>query len=198
MKELSPEAKAFLQRLKEETDTAHTLLEDNELSKRIVSADVTVAEYATYLSRMLPLHQAIEEQLFPQLKNIFQDIDERKKADLIRKDLEQLPPTSVRSKAFTADLSFTNSLPGALGMMYVMEGSALGGKVILKQLQKTLPEEVFKNATHYFSVYGDQIGKMWMRFLNNFSDAVIANKMEDEVINGAKNSFEQIRLWFDN
>ncbi|HTN44724.1 MAG TPA: biliverdin-producing heme oxygenase [Flavipsychrobacter sp.] len=197
MYDLKPEAKHFLQRLKEETSEAHASLEENELSKRIVSSDLSSEEYAAYLSKMLPLHQALEERVFPQLETVFPDLEARKKTHLIQADLKKLNTTATGNVSFSEDMSFTTTLAGALGMMYVIEGSALGGKVILKQLHKSLPEEIYDGASNYFSVYGDKIGGMWMRFLQTFSDEVASKGLENDVIEGAKQSFSLVKNWFD-
>jgi heme oxygenase len=52
------------------------------------------------------------------------------------------------------------SLPQALGSLYVVEGSALGGRVIYKQL-KQIPAIADQCSFHYHGVPAEQLSKRW-------------------------------------
>jgi len=80
--------------------------------------------------------------------------------------------------------------------MYVLEGSSLGGRVILKNLSKIFSEKETPFITNYFSGYKEQTGPMWMRFLSDFSEHVVNRNIETKVIDGAQQSFKVIHNWF--
>jgi heme oxygenase len=70
----------------------------------------------------------------------------------------------------------------ALGAMYVIEGSTLGGNVIAKQLSKT---EGFDDVTfNFFGCYRENTGFMWKNF--KVLDNEVSEKNYDEVLSGAK------------
>jgi heme oxygenase len=195
MRELNESQKTFLQRLKTETGEAHQQLEQTKLSENIMSEALSKEGYAAYLQKMLPLHEVLEENIFPRLAAVFPDINERKKTASLHNDLGNLPKPVV-SNTFNQDLSFTEDIAGALGFMYVLEGSSLGGRIILKNLNKVFPGDEAVSITKYFAGYGEKTGSMWMKFLSDFSGHVVISKMEDKVIDGAQQSFKVIHNWF--
>lgn len=54
-------------------------------------------------------------------------------------------------------------LPAAFGSLYVIEGSALGGQVIMPRLQRDLGLAPGRG-TSYFHGYGERTGGMWREF----------------------------------
>ena len=109
---------------------------------------------------------------------------------LLQQDLQELEsfPT-VRDEIFTEN--FTN-LPAAWGAMYVMEGSTLGGQLILKHLKKKLGED-FNSV--YFSAYGTHTGTYWKRFMEHLAEVASSNQWEDAIIQGAVKTFSLLDMW---
>lgn len=76
----------------------------------------------------------------------------------------------------------------AMGSLYVMEGSTLGGRVILKRLDALgLPPE----SCRYFAGYGDATGAMWKLFLHRLE----AVPDTDAVLRGARATFATLGDW---
>jgi len=123
-----------------------------------------------------------EDQIFSSLAGDLADrlqLEDRKKLPLIEKDLASL---SLESTPSAHDLEFT-SANEALGALYVIEGSTLGGNVIAKQLSKT---EGFDGVTfNFFGCYQENTGPMWKNF-KEVLDAEVAEKNYDEVLSGAR------------
>jgi heme oxygenase len=79
--------------------------------------------------------------------------------------------------------------------MYVIEGSTLGGRIILKHIHTALGLDENKGAS-FFAGYGAETGIRWKKIMNIMSGYAVANKCEDEVIAGACHAFESIDKYF--
>jgi heme oxygenase len=80
----------------------------------------------------------------------------------------------------------------AIGSLYVMEGSSLGGRVVLKHLNRCLGPEI-EGRSAYFYGYGDETGSMWRSFLARLDTVPLARK--GSVCRGALATFEQLGAW---
>ena len=193
MAEVNPYNKAeFLNTLRAKTAASHKRLEDIGLSTRIVRPDVTLDEYKQYLQLMHPVHADAEQYIYPLLKNLVTDVDARKKAHYITNDLVQVGHTSP----VAPKLPFTEKMPQmseafALGVMYVIEGSTLGGRVILKNIQPALQLSEDNGAT-YFAGYRADTGPAWQRFLQVLTSYPNSEADEQEIIAGADFAFSAI------
>lgn len=113
---------------------------------------------------MRPWEAAVRRALPPRLQPWF---DARQRAPLLRADLAHLglktpAPLERRGAQAVAALPLAD-LAQALGSMYVIEGSALGGQVIAPRLQRGLGLAAGRGAS-YFHGFGDQAGPMWRQF----------------------------------
>ncbi|MBI0534900.1 biliverdin-producing heme oxygenase [Roseomonas sp. KE2513] len=110
----------------------------------------------------------------------------RRRLHLLRDDLRALgtepeglpacPPPPIHGRA------------EAMGSLYVMEGSTLGGRVILKRLDGLgLPP----GSCRYFAGYGDGTGAMWMSFLQRLE----AEADAPAVLRGARATFATLGGW---
>src|ERR1051325_6384782 len=96
----------FLEKLRQAPAQSHTSLEQLPISSSIINPDVTPAEYILYLSLMQDVVIDTEENIYPKLKGIITDLEERKKAQLIEKDLQSLGFLKEKwAKPITAGLS---------------------------------------------------------------------------------------------
>ncbi len=73
----------------------------------------------------------------------------------------------------------------ALGALYVLEGSTLGGKIISKALRQMLDWPL--RGTSYFDPYGSRTGAMWASFQLELSG--VPDDRWNEVIEGANKMF---------
>jgi len=185
----------FLDQLRADTADSHKNLEKLPLSMSIMSPTVSAEAYALYLNRMHDVVKNTEETIFPLLQNIFPDLEERRKLQLINADLSFLnaPKTEFKSP-FT--LSEKISVPFAIGILYVVEGSSLGGRFILKNLQTALGYD--QEGVSYFNGYGNKTGSSWKHFLNVLTAYEEQNNVGDEIIAGADFAFQAIHSHFSN
>jgi heme oxygenase len=156
----------FMNQLRSETSVIHRQLEETTLSKSVMAPVVATDDYAAYLQTMLAIHQSIEEQVFPVVATLFPEIDQRRKTALIVQDLEQLGfDTAQISNAITfTDRHYRNDLAFNLGILYVSEGSTLGGRVIMKNVIAAAKPGIAE-ACNFLDCYGDTTGSRWKTFL---------------------------------
>ena len=168
--------------LKQNTAEFHDAAEKLFNSEKIFNKTFTLEDYKKIINTnyLMLLHS--EDQIFNSLNEKFAEklqLDQRKKLPLIEKDLENL---SLKNRATSHALEINNENE-ALGMMYVIEGSTLGGNVIAKQLSKT---EGFDNvAFNFFGCYQENTGPMWKNF-KEVLDTEVTEENYDEVLSGAK------------
>ncbi len=80
----------------------------------------------------------------------------------------------------------------ALGSLYVMEGSTLGGRIIQRNIKRCLGE-IGRASCSYFNGYGAETGSMWLSFLAELDKAPAANI--EQIGRGALATFERLGWW---
>jgi heme oxygenase (biliverdin-IX-beta and delta-forming) len=189
-KEQHLEPTTFLQQLRSKTANSHQLIEQNNVSQLLMSQDVTITQYSQYLSSMYSFVYGFEKMVFPLLKYYeLLQLDDRRKSHLIQTDLAMLnykvAEHYVNDELFSTHYKTTTA---ALGGMYVLEGSTLGGQIISRHLSKVLGNSVVGKTT-YLTAYAGQTGSMWKIFLQLLCETAVASGNEDEIIESAVNTF---------
>lgn len=189
------EAATFPERLKEITSQSHKNLESLPVSVSIVSPNVTKEEYIHYLNLMHDVVKDAEENIFPQLEGIINGISERNKAHLLENDFTALGYTKEDSKKPLTGVRHEFSNAFALGIMYVIEGSTLGGRFILKNINEALGYSA-EHGAEYFAGYGNATGSHWKSFMNQMTQYEESTKNDTEIIAGANFAFDAIKKHF--
>ena len=93
-------------------------------------------------------------------------LEDRRKLPWLEADLFYLGMTraSIASLNRCHDLPRISNVHDGLGALYVLEGSTLGGQVILRTLQSQLDISPLAGG-QFFASYGKQIGAMWRGYL---------------------------------
>jgi heme oxygenase len=184
----------FLNSLRTKTAKSHTKLEENELSRTILSSDVTVEGYQAYLSKMYGVIAGCENDVFPALTSVFPDLKLREKSEFIIRDLQLTGmPLAEIEQLPVCEFRFSN-VGEALGIMYVLEGSTLGGKVLYKHIHKVLGLDELTGASFFWG-YGTDTGNMWKNFIHALSEYAITRDAEQDVISSAAQTFNIIDEW---
>lgn len=188
-------ASSFLNDLKTQTADSHKKLEELPVSMSIMSPDMKIEEYAKYLNLMHDVHADTEETVFPLFSGLLDDLEQRRKKQLIEADLSYLNyDLASFEKVFKTE---NISIPFALGILYVVEGSTLGGRFILKNVSK-VPQLSGDKGVSYFNGYGDKTGSFWKSFLNFLSEYEQQNNCGDAIIEGAVFAFDSIYNHFES
>ena len=122
---------------------------------------VVMAGFDAFLRAWEPrIHEALPERLQPWFRS-------RRRGGFASADVDWLrdvagiePPTFDESMVTALPLM---DLAQVMGSLYVIEGSALGGRVIAPQLKRTLALDQGRGAS-YFHGFGGETGVMWANF----------------------------------
>ena len=186
----------FLTVLRNATSQQHTQLESTDLSKKLLSDFVTTGDYKNYLLKMKDIIAYCEEAIFLLVENVITDINSRRKLALIQHDLACLQADVNASNLFQP-IKKDITTPYALGFMYVVEGSTLGGRIILKHLKAKLGISEEECGT-FFAGYKASTGIRWKDFLHALTLYTSQNNDANEIIEGAKDAFQSIYNYFSN
>jgi heme oxygenase len=177
-------------RLRSKTANSHQLIEQNNISQSLMSQNVTTIQYAQYLSKMYSFVHGFEKMVFPLLQHYEQlQLNDRRKSQLIASDLALLNYNVLQH--YENDKLFNThyqTAAAALGGMYVLEGSTLGGQFISRHLSDKLGNAIAGKTT-YLTAYSIQTGSMWKNFLHLLCAESDRKGFEEEIIKSAINTF---------
>jgi heme oxygenase len=141
---------------------------------------------------MHPIISFCETQIFPVIEPVIATA-ERHKLHLLDKDLAVLnhSPATLLYEPLTPPID----LATALGHMYVIEGSTLGGRMIAKHINKHLGLDE-NNGAAFFTGYGNATGPLWQAFMTTFTEYVADTQSEAVVIGAARDTFAAIDEYF--
>nr|WP_255710761.1 biliverdin-producing heme oxygenase [Flavobacterium sp. K77] len=182
----------FIQKLRAATACSHKQLEQNNLSQALLSNNVNETIYSSYLIQLYSFVKGFEQYVYPELDPHFLNINNRKKANFIEEDLKALGITIDKHRLLKEEF-FRDTYPDvylAAGALYVLEGSTLGGQIIVKHLQKVMSPDLLNAA--YFLGYQQRTGSMWKEFLQQFTALPQSTLQEQQIITGAFNTFKII------
>lgn len=176
-------------RLKEETKKAHQELEKKVISK--LKAIRTEAHYADFLNSFYNYFSGVESLVSQHINtDILPDYAVRRNSGRLKEDIAELgfqisPLTEKPMPEIT-------SLPAAIGAMYVMEGSIMGGPIIVEMLKKY----GIKRGFSFFSGYGAETGKMWATFMTFMNNNTVTETEQQIAINVASQTFARFQYYF--
>jgi heme oxygenase (biliverdin-IX-beta and delta-forming) len=178
--------------LRSATQERHERLDS---SLRIGSADAGYADYVAYIAALGGWLRPVEDALWardwpaslrPRLR--------RDKSARIDRDLaaaramgEQAPatPTCDRLPAVGKSRAYD------AGVMYVIEGSQLGGRMMAKRLLQAWPDRRF----HYMEGYGADLGALWKDFMAFLAEELKSREDVEQATVGAQDAFDTLADW---
>lgn len=177
------------EKLKGNTKTAHQELE-KLLVKNIKSIRST-EDYLVILSYFYRFFAPLEKKIVYQLETALPDIMERRKTTWILDDLDYFQGVLLPRPYLSPILAIDNPFQ-AIGALYVIEGSTLGGQIICKMIAQKLGIST-EHGFRFFSGYGKVTHKRWedfKDFLNN-NDWILEE--EKTVIDTANRTFDAFK-----
>lgn len=174
--------------LRERTHDAHAYLESLPPMRRLLADDVDADEYADILARMASVVLPLDAWLFVHADDRVRLVHQR--APLLLRDLGELGRDVPDSAPVVPSMLSRLVTPSQrAGAVYVLEGSSLGGQVILRHLRARFGARAERYAT-YFDPNGDQRGRIWRDLLEGLrADSSLA---ADEAVDGALSVFEAL------
>ena len=188
---------SMVARLRTATRTAHRDIETVPAMVRLLAADLSEADYIAVLCRTGAFHRAFEQQaavlLAPDAAaRVFLD-GGRMRALAADLDWFGVPlPAPAPGAALPA---LTNAAQ-ALGAMYVIEGSDLGGRVIARRLSDTLGLTPQTGCRFYGGHDAAATRDRWQRFCDLLQDAASrSGTAAADMAAGAVATFRSLEAW---
>ncbi|MBE9586190.1 biliverdin-producing heme oxygenase [Mucilaginibacter sp. JRF] len=176
--------------IKAETHSAHQELEGKVV--RRLKAIRSNEDYADLLKYFYAYFSAIENAIATYInESVIPDWANRRHANAIATDIQELG-FSVNDLPPVVVPTISNTLQ-ALGALYVMEGSIMGGPYIVQMLKKG----GLQNGFSFFSGYGENTGQMWATFTAILNNAASTETQQQEVIGAADETFSNFSKIFN-
>jgi len=181
------------QTLKLQTSHEHQQLE--ALMLPCLNSITQKSQYVQLLHTFYGYFKPVEEAVAPFMtKEVLPDWPLRRKAQTILQDLAALeqkePPICLSNR-----LPHIQTLPQALGALYVLEGSTLGGRGITKMLLKNTEVGLAPQQVQFFAGYGSQTGAMWTTFVNVLNSFQWSAAETAEMVEAANQTFYFFKTW---
>lgn len=142
----------FTHQLKIQTAGLHEKLDHETLLAKVMDPTFTLAEYTQVLTKLCECFTLVENSILKAGgEKLFQDYFYESRLPDLKKDLAALKqsPAQFSVGARSCDDS---SMATAVGMIYVLQGSSLGGQFISKKLAGRMPESAlhfYGRSTHF-------------------------------------------------
>ena len=171
----APSRRPALDRLRAATRSAHDRL---ELRLDAVEQLTDQARRGALLHRYAALHLPADDALSTHLEDLEGlDWHERSRAPLLQ---------HLAGPKRPPDFPQPSSRAEALGMLYVLEGSTLGGRLILRELARRGVEDT---DLAFLDPYGAETGRLWRGFLQVLEDETVDETALVQAETGAVRGF---------
>jgi heme oxygenase len=190
--------------LKTETASLHAKAEQSPFQRDLAKGRLPRAQYGRYLAQMLRVHEALEARLWP-LSGAEEAIgrvvrDDHRRVDAIRADLAfygvdpAYHPAEPATAAVVADIHrLAAERPLALlGMHYVLEGSANGGRFIAMNVRPAYGLEPGRG-DRFLDPYGERQREIWGAFKTDLDACAFTEAQMADLLAGAARMFDGVR-----
>lgn len=140
--------------------------------------------YGYYYNIELALHQFENE-----FQRLGINLNQRLKCNLLIEDLKHF---NLNDQEISSIL-LCDKIQEAMGVLYVLEGSTMGGQIIYKKLLQENVISANSTGANFFRPYGQDTMPMWMEFkksLNHLSD-----HNEDAILVKVRETFNTMEDW---
>lgn len=175
--------------LREQSTVPHQQLEKIVISR--LKAIKTDKDYAEFLTLFYSYFNKLEQAIAPFITDeMLPDRLERRNSSYLANDIIDLGENPVQLTGI--ELPVIDNAAKAFGALYVMEGSIMGGPIIIQILAKY---GVTKGIS-FFSGYGPETGKKWNAFIDALNTNLSA-KHHPDAINAAVETFSRFADAFE-
>ncbi|MBB3225478.1 heme oxygenase [Luteibacter sp. Sphag1AF] len=179
--------------LREQTRDAHDAAEAAPVMRHLLDGTLSRAGYAGLLAAQWVLFRDFERDHAQWLADTVarHGWTWRSRADLLARDVAELGGTLPTEAAVSSRHVVDES--ASWGMLYVIEGSALGGQLIVRGLRQRFPD-----AAHRFYGVGDDQGSSWRCFQQILDDVLAEEPAQARAIRGARHMFARFQTTFQD
>ncbi len=120
------------------------------------------------------------------------------RCSLIEADVQALTGQSVKVLPdhgnVMAEIKELHNIGEVAGMLYVVEGSALGGEVLMKVLGRKVGVSAAAGAS-FFAPHGNNPRPIWEKYVQLLAQLAFSGNAEDDVVRGAVTCFSTLQRW---
>jgi heme oxygenase len=192
----------LLDSLRETTRPHHRAIEQNRLLAAVLRPELTRDLYVQVLAKFYGFLRPLEELLRRSSTDAGSAalLKHHVKTALLERDLAQLgiDPEAQRSLPLCDQLPASDRPAARMGILYVIEGSTLGGQVIAGAVKGSLGIDAGSGCA-FFTGYGSRTRAMWKdtcRVLEEFGQGAQAEQAE--ILAAAADTFYRLDRWFQN
>lgn len=127
--------------------------------------------------------------------SVIPDMDQRRGSSLIMADLHALG-ADVSLMPQAKQLPALSNAALAMGALYVLEGSTLGGRYIANMLSRQVDPPLQKDELRFFTGYGPQTGIKWTSFVAILNEYASDEYTISQMVDAANQTFLHLNLWF--
>lgn len=178
----------MLTRLREATQELHTQIEHENLANRIMDHSISLEEYKLLLLQNYLAYKITESEIKPHLSGWDSD-----KSSRLAKDLNNLKVETGITENFAQKFNVNNKFE-ALGAAYVLEGSALGGMQIAKELSAC--KALLDLPPQHFFVADRKSMEGWNIFLKRIRNTEFSEAETEQAAEKARHTFRLFREVF--
>ncbi|WP_153801186.1 biliverdin-producing heme oxygenase [Foetidibacter luteolus] len=176
-------------RLKEETKAAHQSLEKAMVV--YIRKVQTEEQYVRLLQLFYGFYRPLEERIARYVDDsIMPEFNSRAKTGRLLNDMDN---GAADDNILAVDLPVIESLAAALGAMYVLEGSTLGGEYIAKMLASQ--SGIKDSRLSFFNSYGNKRMEMWAGFIETINSYGNDSNISRQVVDSASQTFLKFKSW---
>lgn len=199
----APTSPGIMDRLKSETRSNHDQAEQNGFGMKVMNGGLTEDLYAQHLIAWRRMLAHLEQALRTSGNTLVAATwhEGLAKQPLLDRDLDQLRPggfpfspsvaTAVQAFNHMVDFYAEEAPECLLGVLYVLEGSTMGGTVMKPRIAKQLSLENDRGL-HYYGCYGKEVGVRFKEFRARMGGSVDGSGTEESIIEAARSTFDRV------
>lgn len=184
----------MIEQLRESTAALHQDLERTliPMIKHANSPEAYIRLLQLFYGYYYPLEQYIAAHIDTSFPGGF---EHRRKAALLLQDINVINGAPLEPPVTCTDIPVINDNAQALGAMYVLEGSTLGGQVICQIIQRNLPMPEIAQALSFFKGYGEDTRAQWDSFVHYLEGYHGTDEQKKRIVEAAADTFRQFKVW---
>jgi len=186
---------ALLPYLKTQTVDCHVALEK---SMNVFQRVRSEGDYRGLMREFYTLYEPLEAHLAQaadwELRGW--DFEGRRKTGWLREDLQALGVSDAEIAGWprASALPSFDGFGAAVGGLYVLEGSTLGGQMIARELLEPMGITTERGGK-FFRAYGEETGRRWREFGQWVETQAAQTPIEDAAVRGARETFGGFAQW---
>lgn len=184
--------------LQDATALQHERLHHHPFFKALLDGDLTLEPYRTLLCRLYGYYLPVEAELLEADDRWFGGdlmIERWRRTPLLQRDLRDLGlnDDAIDRLPQLAKRVVPRSPGTCLGVLYVIEGAAIGGRLLHRSLEGLL--EGRSAGRRFFDGHGHSTGSRWQAVCKLLEDSV--ELPDQDVVDGASLAFTGMEDWLE-